>query len=109
MQRSTHLLLTCPLLLDRDNSVNIPSVVAGNWCIQGPVVDFRHSTDKGETWTEERVNATGPSDNLFGETAAHNSKVKFGARENAIHPVTRHILSLQLMLICAFVRGMLIL
>ena len=45
-------------------------------------MDFRHSTDKGETWTEERVNATGPSDNLFGETAAHNSKVKFGAREN---------------------------
>lgn len=57
-------------------------VLTGNWCIQGPVVDFRHSTDKGETWTEERVNATGPSDNLFGETAAHNSKVKFGARKN---------------------------
>ncbi len=70
------------------------ALLTGNWCIQGPVVDFRHSTDKGETWTEERVNATGPSDNLFGETAAHNSKVKFGARETAAHPTTRPFLAL---------------
>jgi hypothetical protein len=56
-----------------------PRPAGGNWCVQGPVVDFRYSVDKGETWTEERVNATGPADNLFGETAAHNSKVKFGA------------------------------
>ena len=56
-----------------------PGPNCGNWCIQGPVVGFRHSTDKGETWHEDRVNATGPADNLFGETAAHNAKVKFGA------------------------------
>ena len=29
-----------------------PGPNCGNWCIQGPVVDFRHSTDKGLTWHE---------------------------------------------------------
>jgi hypothetical protein len=43
------------------------------------MVDFRHSLDNGATWIEERVNATSASDNLFGETAEHNAKVKFGA------------------------------
>ena len=47
--------------------------------MQGPVVDFRHSTDNGATWHEERVKATAGDDNLFGETAADNAKVKFGA------------------------------
>ena len=46
-----------------------PKPNCGNWCIQGPVVDFRVSTDKGKTWKEERLNATSGSDNLFGETA----------------------------------------
>ena len=46
---------------------------------KGPVVDFRVSTDKGKTWKEDRVNATSGSDNLFGETAANNTRVKFGA------------------------------
>lgn len=35
-----------------------PQPNCGNWCIQGPVVDFRHSTDKGETWHEDRVNVS---------------------------------------------------
>lgn len=39
------------------------------------------------------MNATGPSDNLFGETAAHNSKVKFGARETATNPAPRRALA----------------
>jgi len=56
-----------------------PKPNCGNWCIQGPVVDFRVSTDKGKTWKEDRVNATSGSDNLFGETAANNTRVKFGA------------------------------
>jgi hypothetical protein len=56
-----------------------PDPNCGNWCIQGPVVDFRVSTDKGKTWKEERVKATSGSDNLFGETAANNTRVKFGA------------------------------
>jgi len=56
-----------------------PGPNCGNWCVQGPVVDFRYSTDMGSTWKEPRVNATTGSDNLFGETAANNSKVKFGA------------------------------
>jgi hypothetical protein len=52
-----------------------------NWCIQGPLVDFRHSTDNGKTWAEARVNGSMESgkgdDNLFGETAANNYKVVF--------------------------------
>jgi len=56
-----------------------PGPNCGNWCVQGPVVNFRHSTDYGKTWHEERMNATNASDNLFGESAANNSKVKFGA------------------------------
>lgn len=53
--------------------------LVGAGCIQGPVTDFRYSTDNGATWTEPRIRATSPSDNVFGETAAHNAKVKFGA------------------------------
>ena len=56
-----------------------PGPNCGNWCIQGPVTDFRHSLDKGVTWHEERVVAKDSRDNLFGETAQDNSRVKFGA------------------------------
>ena len=56
-----------------------PGPNCGNWCIQGPVTDFRHSLDKGVTWHEERVVAKDSRDNLFGETAEDNSRVKFGA------------------------------
>jgi len=56
-----------------------PGPNCGNWCIQGPVVDYRYSTDKGKTWKEPRPNATSPSDNLFAESAADNKRVKFGA------------------------------
>eukprot|EP00935_MAST-01C_sp_MAST-1C-sp1_P000476 g476.t1 len=50
----------------------------------GPLVDFRHSTDGGKTWVEPRLNATGASDNLFGETGPlpgekdGKARVKFG-------------------------------
>jgi hypothetical protein len=44
------------------------------------MVDFRLSKDGGKTWAEPRLNGSAAgNDNLFGETAAHNSKVKFGA------------------------------
>jgi hypothetical protein len=33
----------------------------------GPLADFRHSLDLGETWIEPLANATSDSDNLFGE------------------------------------------
>lgn len=56
-----------------------PPPNCGNWCVQGPFVGYRYSTDKGNTWTEPRLNATGPSDNIFGENAMNNGKVKFGA------------------------------
>eukprot|EP00051_Salpingoeca_urceolata_P017548 m.240201 g.240201 ORF g.240201 m.240201 type:complete len:619 (+) comp18986_c1_seq11:169-2025(+) len=56
-----------------------PSPNCGNWCVQGPLVDFRHSKDFGQTWTEPRLNCSGPTDNLFGEASIHNQKVKFGA------------------------------
>jgi len=50
----------------------------------GPLVDFRHSTDGGDTWVEPRLNATGPADNLFGEVGdplgkpGGPSRIKFG-------------------------------
>ena len=54
----------------------------------GPTVDFRHSCDMGETWVEPRMNATSPSDNLFGEEGclmadllkpyACKKRIKFG-------------------------------
>jgi len=50
----------------------------------GPTVDFRHSTDFGETWVEPRLNATSFSDNLFGEVGdgigknAGPARIKFG-------------------------------
>ena len=56
-----------------------PGPNCGNWCVQGPLADFRLSTDLGETWHEPRLEASSPSDNLFAETAEHNRKVKFGA------------------------------
>lgn len=56
-----------------------PEPNCGNWCVQGPFVGFRYSTDEGVTWTEPRPNMTSGTDNLFGETAMNNAKVKFGA------------------------------
>ena len=50
----------------------------------GPTVDYRHSTDFGETWVEPRLNATSLSDNLFGEVGdpmanpTGPARVKFG-------------------------------
>ena len=46
------------------------------------LADCRHSTDSGATWVEPRLNATGPKDNLFGETPFHNTtsnQVRFPA------------------------------
>eukprot|EP00041_Stephanoeca_diplocostata_P006638 m.90490 g.90490 ORF g.90490 m.90490 type:complete len:629 (+) comp16461_c0_seq2:37-1923(+) len=72
--------------LDNPNATVGPNYVGpnpdpncGNWCIQGPVVDFRRSVDNGASWVEDRVNASSASDNLFAETAQSNAKVKFGA------------------------------
>ena len=53
----------------------------------GPLADFRHSLDMGETWEEPLKNATSDSDNLFGEAgpdplhgkpASGPERVKFG-------------------------------
>jgi len=50
----------------------------------GPLADFRHSLDMGETWVEPRPNATSLSDNLFGEVGdpledpTGPARVKFG-------------------------------
>jgi hypothetical protein len=56
-----------------------PAPDCGNWCIQGPFCSIRTSTDEGATWVDSRRNMTSWSDNLFGETAFNNSRVKFGA------------------------------
>lgn len=56
-----------------------PGPDCDNWCVQGPMVGFRSSKDQGRTWTEPRFNGTTATDNVFRETAMHNSKVKFGA------------------------------
>ena len=53
----------------------------------GPLADFRHSLNMGETWEEPLRNASSDSDNLFGETspdplhgkpASGPARVKFG-------------------------------
>ena len=56
-----------------------PGPNCGNWCVQGPVVSFRSSTDNGKTWFEPRTRSKGLKDNLFEETAFNNERVKFGA------------------------------
>jgi hypothetical protein len=56
-----------------------PGPDCGNWCVMGPTADFRSSTDSGFSWDEPRLNASGASDNLFGESAQGNGKIKFGA------------------------------
>lgn len=56
-----------------------PAPNCGNWCVQGPFVGYRYSHDNGNTWTEPRLRMKNATDNLFGETAMNNSKVKFGA------------------------------
>jgi len=58
----------------------VPPPDCGNWCIQGPLTEIRYSLDgTGYNWTAPRRNMTSWTDNLFGETAFNNSKVKFGA------------------------------
>jgi hypothetical protein len=47
-----------------------------NWDILGPFVGFRYSTDFGKTWTDTPHTPAAP---LFGEPAALNGPVKFGA------------------------------
>ena len=56
-----------------------PPPSCGNWCILGPFCSIRTSTDEGKTWTDLRRNMTSYDDNLFGETAFNNTKVRFGA------------------------------
>ena len=45
----------------------------------GPTASFRWSTNFGSTFVEPRPNASNDRDNLFGESARANGKVKFGA------------------------------
>jgi len=47
-----------------------------NWCVQGPFIGFRQSTDGGNTWKDTTHKPDSP---LFGETGKNGSKVKFGA------------------------------
>lgn len=56
-----------------------PGPNCGNWCVQCPFDGIRYSRDFSRTWTAPRVNMSGPTDNLFGETCLNNTKVKFGA------------------------------
>lgn len=56
-----------------------PAPNCGNWCIQGPFASIRTSTNFGENWTDSRRSMLNFTDNLFGESAFNNSKVKFGA------------------------------
>eukprot|EP01084_Bolivina_argentea_P068325 124373_1 len=51
----------------------------GGWCVQGPFVGFRWSTDWGQTWTEPRIKCNNASDNIFRETTENDKKIKFGA------------------------------
>jgi hypothetical protein len=46
-----------------------------NWCVQGPFVGFRQSTDAGKTWIDTKYT---PADPVFGESGKNGSKVKFG-------------------------------
>jgi len=71
-----------------------PAPDCGNWCIMGPFCGIRTSIDGGATWTPDPFrNMTGFADNIFGERADNNTKVKFGAphavdfgQENAAAP-----------------------
>lgn len=60
-----------------------PQPNCGNWCVQGPFIDFRYSTvvspTTPPTWFEPRVDMATDTDNLFQETSMNNRKVKFGA------------------------------
>lgn len=62
-----------------------PGPDCSNWCIQGPFTEIRTSRDNGATWTAPRRNMTGWADNLFGESAFNNSKVKLGAPHAVDH------------------------
>lgn len=76
------------------NGFPSPPPDCGNWCIMGPFCGIRTSTDGGATWTPDPFrNMTSFSDNIFGEHANNNTKVKFGAphavdfgQENAHSP-----------------------
>lgn len=62
------------------NGFPSPPPDCGNWCIMGPFCGIRTSTDAGATWTPDPFrNMTSFSDNIFGEHANNNTKVKFGA------------------------------
>ena len=51
-----------------------PGPNCGNWCIQGPVVDFRHSTDKGLTWHEVTIHSRQRSETtLISFAVAHTN------------------------------------
>jgi hypothetical protein len=53
--------------------------VCGNWCVQGPFVSFRYSTDQGKTWYDYNLHPQNDTDNLFNQTSANRQKVKYGA------------------------------
>jgi hypothetical protein len=50
-----------------------------NWCVQGPFVSFRYSTDQGKTWYDYNLHPQNDTDNLFNQTSANRQKVKYGA------------------------------
>jgi len=62
-----------------------PPPDCGNWCVQCPFDGIRFSFDQSKTWTAPRMNMSGPTDNLFGETCLNNTKVKFGAPHAVDH------------------------
>ncbi len=50
-----------------------------NWCVQGPFISFRYSTDQGKTWYDYNLQPQNDTDNLFNQTSANRQKVKYGA------------------------------
>lgn len=62
------------------NGFPSPPPDCGNWCILGPFCGIRTSTDEGQSWTPDPFrNMTGYANNIFGERANNNTKVKFGS------------------------------
>ncbi|XP_065841942.1 uncharacterized protein [Oscarella lobularis] len=60
-----------------------PAPNCGNWCVQGPFLDWRYSSvvspTKPPEWHEPRVSMKNDTDNLFNQTSKNNTKVKIGA------------------------------
>lgn len=50
-----------------------------NWCVQGPFISFRYSTDQGKTWYDFNLHPQNETDNLFNQTNVNSQKVKYGA------------------------------